>query len=251
MNRQKLFGILASFVLAVVGAGLLVAFVRGAEQRALKGEEAVNVLVVTEVVPKGTKAEAMAAKVKTEAVPAKVAAKGAVGDLASVADKVTAVELVPGEQVVQSRFAAANEVGQAVVPPGSLKVTVALDVVRAMGGNVRDGDSVGVMASFDDPAVTRLIVQKAPVTDVRTEAGLRVISDATGPAPVGKLLVTLAVDAPAAERLVFAAEHGRIWLADESPAADQAGSRLLTSAALTELGPVTGTGPPLSREDVR
>ena len=232
INRQKVTGIVASLILAGVGAGLLVAYVRGAEERAQGGESAVSVLVVTEAIPKGTKSEAIAAKVKSEQVPAKVAANGAITELRSVADRVTAVDLLPGEQVVQGRFAAPDDVGQVVVPPGALKVTVALDAVRVIGGQLRGGDSVGVMVSFDEPATTRMIVQKAPVTDVRTEAGQPVTTSATGSAPVGKLLVTMAVDAPSAERVVFAAEHGRIWLAIEPMQANQGGTKLQTRAEL-------------------
>lgn len=233
VNRQKLTGIIASLLLAGVGGGLLVAYVRSAEHRALKGEETISVLVVTELIPKGTKAEALAAKVKAEQVPAKVVAKGAVADLRSVADRVTAVELVVGEQVVQSRFAAADVAERTAVPTGALEVTVALDAVRAMGGQVRDGASVAVMASFDDPGTTSLIVQKAVVTDVRTEAGVPVTSDVAGTAPTGKLLVTLAVDGPSAERVVFVAEHGRIWLTFEPKGAVHTGTKLQTREELS------------------
>ena len=39
IRRQKLIGIVASVLLAAVGTGLLVAYVRSAEDRALKGEK--------------------------------------------------------------------------------------------------------------------------------------------------------------------------------------------------------------------
>ena len=233
VNRQKLIGIVASVILAAVGTALLVAYVRSAEDRALKGEEPASVLVVTEPIPRGTKAEAIAAKVRSETVPAKVVAKGAVSELGALADKVTAIELLPGEQVLQSRFSAAGATEQAGVPPGSLKVTVVLDAVRVLGGQLRQGDSVGVIVSFDDPSTTHMIVQKVPVTDVRTDAGVPVTSAATEAGPAGRLLVTLAVDASSAERVVFAAEHGRIWLANEPQQANQSGTKLQTRADLS------------------
>ncbi len=90
IKRQKLFGIIASVVLAGVGTALLVAYVRSAEDRALEGEKTQRVLVVTDSVPKGTKAEDMAGKVKPELVPTKVMAKGAVASLGTVAGLVTA-----------------------------------------------------------------------------------------------------------------------------------------------------------------
>lgn len=228
IKRQKLIGIIASIVLAGVGTGLLVAYVRSAENRALKGEETVNVLVVTDTIPKGTKAEDIAGMVKSEKVPAKVAAVGAVANIGPVAGQVTAVDLLPGEQLVQSRFAAAAATGLASVPTGSLQVTVALDAVRAMGGQIRAGDSVAVLVSFDDPATTHMILHKVPVTDVRDELGAPVITNADGASPTGKLFVTLALGGPSVERVVFAAEHGRMWLSWEPQEANEGGTIVQT-----------------------
>lgn len=231
-RRRKLMGIIASVVLAAVGTGLLVAYVRSAEDRALDGEEAVGVLVVTETIPKGTRAEDVTAKVKTEQIPSKVVTQGAVADLRALSGLVAGGDLLPGEQVVQSRFAAAAATGIAVPAPGSLKVTVAMDALRAIGGQVRAGDSVGVVASFTEPETSRLVMQKVPVTDVRTEAGVAVTGKPDGTAVTGTLWVTLAVDAPSVERVVFAAEHGTLWLAWEPKEANEAGTKVQTRAGV-------------------
>ena len=231
MKRQKLIGIIASVVLAAVGTALLVTYVRSAENRALEGEETVSVLVVTDPIPKGTKAEDIGGKVKTEQVPAKVVASGSVASIGAVAGRVSAVDLLPGEQLVQSRFA--SSAGKVGVPPGSLQVTVALEAVRVVGGQVREGDSVGVVASFEEPETTHLILQKVPVTDVRTATdGARVTTKAEASAPTGTLLVTLALDAPSVERVVFAAEHGRLWLSWQPKEAGEGGTKVQTRAGV-------------------
>lgn len=232
IKRQKLIGIVASVVLAGVGTVLLTSYVRGAEQRATAGEQAVSVLVVTDDIPRGTKAEEITSRVKTESVPAKVAAQGAVADLTSLTGLVTAVDLLPGEQLVRGRFATAAESGKVTVPKGSLEVTVLLDAVQAVGGRVRTGDSVGVLVSFDDPITTHLFLHKVPVTDVRSEAGAPVITEAAAAAPAGKLLVTLALDGPSVERVVFAAEHGSLWLAEQPTNADEGGTKVQTRAEM-------------------
>ncbi len=234
MKQRKTVGIILSVLLAAAGTALLVGYVRGAEQRALEGETTVDVLVATTAIPKGTKAEAVAAMVKTEQVPAKVAASGAVASTSSVAGRVAAVDILPGEQLVQSRFATVAEAAKVNVPPGALQVTVALDALRAVGGKVREGDSVAVAASFDDPQTTRLLLQKVPVTDVRTEQGARITGPVDGPAATGTVLVTLAVDAPAAERVIFAAEYGRLWLSWEPKEANEAGTKLQTRAVVNQ-----------------
>ena len=231
MKRQKLIGIIASVALAAVGTGLLVTYVRSAEDRALKGEKTVKVVVASDTIPKGTKAEDLVGKIKTEQVPTKVVADGSISDIGSIAGQVSVVDLFAGEQLVQSRFATARS-GKVTVPPGSLQVTVALDAGRVLGGQVREGDSVGVLASFEEPETTHLILHKVPVTDVRTAQGVSVTAGVNGTAPTGVLMVTLALDTPSVERVVFAAEHGRLWLSWEPEDANEGGSTVQTRAGV-------------------
>jgi pilus assembly protein CpaB len=232
IQRQKLIGIIASIVLAGIGTGLLVAYVRGAEDRALKGEQPMNVLVVKEAIPKGTKVEDLAGKIRTERVPAKVVADGALSSVNSVAGQVTAVELLPGDQLVASRFMPSSQAGLIGLPPGLLQVTVSLDPVRALAGEVREGDTVGVLVSFDEPETTRLILHKVPVTRVRSASGSQVTSNPQGDTPTTNLFVTLALDGPNVEKVVFAAEHGRLWLSAEPKEANEGGTKVQTKAAI-------------------
>src|SRR3546814_9471860 len=79
--------------MAIVGTGVLVLYVQGAEDRALEGEELVRVLTATAPIPAGTSAEQLADLVEEEDVPVKVAPEGVISDLVSVSGLVTAVEL--------------------------------------------------------------------------------------------------------------------------------------------------------------
>lgn len=228
IKRQKLIGIVASVVLAAIGTALLVAFVKGAEDRALEGEKAVNVLVVNDTIPKGTAAEDIGdGQVRLERVPAKVVADGATSTLGTLSGQVTVADLLPGEQVVRGRFATAGDAAKLDVPPGMLQVTIALDPVRAIGGQIRDGDTVGVLVSFDEPETTRLFLQKVRITDVRT-GGVPVTGKVEEDAPTGTLFVTMALDAPSVEKVVFAAEHGRVWLSLQPLDANEGGTKVQT-----------------------
>jgi pilus assembly protein CpaB len=231
IKRQKLVGILASVALAGIGTALLVTYVRGAEHRALKGDQPVQVLVVTDTIPKGTKAEDVGAKVRPEQVPAKVAAKASVGDVTGLAGQVALVDLVPGEQVLRTRFAPAAQADLGV-PPGMLQVTLSLDSERTVGGQVREGDSVGVIASFDEPETTHLIMHKVRVTNVRAGDGVDVKAKPGQAAGTPTYLVTLALDAGSVERVVFAAEHGRLWLSEEPKDANEAGTKVMSKAGV-------------------
>jgi len=229
IKRQKLIGIVASVVLAGIGTTVLVTYVRAAADKAARGQANIGVLVASEAIPLGTKAEEIAGRVRTESVPVKAAAQGAIADLGLVAGLVTSADLLPGEQLVRGRFATAGEAGKVTVPPNSLEVTVLLGAVQAAGGRVRAGDSVALLVSFDDPTTTHLFLQKVPVTDVRTEAGVPVAPAALVAGPV---LVTLALDAPSVERVVFAAEHGSLWLAEQPIGADERGTKVQTRSEM-------------------
>jgi pilus assembly protein CpaB len=130
---------------------LLVGYVRSAEQRALEGQELVEVLVLSDTVPRGTPASAMVDDVTLELVPLKVRAEGGVTDLGVLADLVASTDLLPGEQVVISRFVTAESLATTRIeaPTDMLEVTVSLAPDRALGGLLLPGDLVAVVASFD------------------------------------------------------------------------------------------------------
>jgi len=229
MNR-KITALLAAIVCALVGTLMLVGYVRTAEARALSGEELVSVLVVTETIEAGTPADEIASKVATEDVPAKVRADNAVDDLDDLEGLVATVDLVPGEQLVKDRFA--ETTSRPGVPEGKLEVTVRLDPERALGGRLSAGDTVAVLASFEPfdinvaspaagtptktPTVTKLILHDIVVTNVQLAADAISNGDDTdSEAPAGTILVTLAMDADSVQKVVFAAEHGYVWLSAE------------------------------------
>jgi pilus assembly protein CpaB len=241
MNR-RIIGIVAAVLLAAVGTLVLVAFVKGAENRALAGEQTVDVLVVTEAVSRETPAADLAAMVTTEQVPAKVRAEGSVDDLDDLEGRVAAVDLMPGEQLVASRFvtpAQLSEQSEVEVPEGMQEVTISLEPQRAVGGQIAPGDTVGLLTSLrpeDEgaPDVTKMILQKVLVTNVQVEqlpaqaAEGDEGTETQGPAlaPTGNLLITFAVDVPKVERIVFSAEFGTIWLTNQPDSTDENGSEI-------------------------
>jgi pilus assembly protein CpaB len=253
---RRVLGVVAAVMLAAVGTAFLVAYVRGAENRALAGQETVEVLVVKEPVEKETKAEDLSALVVSERVPAKVRASGSVTDLDDLEGQVVAVDLLPGEQLVRSRFmtpAALAQASEVQVPEGLQEVTISIEPQRAVGGRIQPGDIVGLFSSFDfndereDEQIaseenedyrqklsetTKVILHKLLVTNVQVEQLPQATGDddgeRTGPdlAPTGNLLVTLAVSTAQAERIVFTAEHGTVWLTAQNEDTTEDGSQL-------------------------
>lgn len=272
MNRRVL-GLVGSVALAAMGTFLVLSYVRGADDRAAAGEDRVEVLVVSDDVAAGERASDIGDRVASVLVPAKVQADNAVASLDQIDDElVTAVDLVPGEQILSSRFVTeevlAEEVGLEV-PEDLLQVTISLTPERAVGGQLLPGDLVAVVASFDPfqygavepgeeegeflgstggeegsgdspttglqtPNSSHIILHKVLVTGIQLER-LPAESDQTDAAevgvelaPTGNLLITLAVDAPDVEKVVFTAEHGALWLADEPETASEEGTTVQT-----------------------
>jgi len=242
--NKKLVGVIAAVVMAIVGTGALVLYVQGAEDRALEGEELVTVLTADATIPAGTPAEQLEDLVTEERIPTKIAPEGVVSDLVSLAGLVTVVDLVPGETLLTKSFVEADSFsarrsgGSIEVPEGLLEVTIALSQEQFIGGLPIPGDTVAVVALGDrnefinptadplagsgvvDPAnpqaiqdplqVAKIILQQALVTNVQgnplPEQTAEAATDPTqrvAPA-AGSVLVTLAMEGPDVERLIYA-----------------------------------------------
>lgn len=239
MNRRVLAAVVAA-VLAVVGGVLLTVYVQNADTRALAGTQPMSVLVVTKPIPKGTSVTQARDAVAVREVPGVAVVPGAVDAIADLDPTFVAVtNLEVGEQVLASRFAspASEEITEAVdVPKGMEQVSIILEPQRVIGSRLRAGETVGVIASFEieDPGTekgietTHLMLSRVLVTRV---AGVTAnASDGTSAeAPSDAVMVTLAVSAHDAERVVFAQEFGKVWLTRQGVNSDQGDARITTA----------------------
>jgi pilus assembly protein CpaB len=103
-----------------------------------------------------------------------------------------------------------------------------------LGGQLTAGDTVGIFASFDEATTsggpeTHLLFHKVLITSIQ---GAPVADEAAAgdapPVPAGTMLVTFAQPPADAEKTVFAAEFGAIWLSRENADADEGGTRVVT-----------------------
>lgn len=231
-KRRRIIGIVAAVGLAIVGTFALVTYVESAEDRALAGEHVVDVYVATQKIEAGTPADQLSGKVKQERIPAKVQAQGAITRLSDIEGTVATVDLLSGEQLVTSRFVdpssttVQKSVGGTKIPVGWFQSTVLLEPAQALGGNVKTGQRVAVVASVSNGITpngptSAVVARNALVTNVQIdgdrgdeEANSKTLTNA----PTGKFLVTLAIPQSELERLVFAVDQGQVWLATEPDA---------------------------------
>ncbi|MEV7454525.1 Flp pilus assembly protein CpaB [Pseudarthrobacter oxydans] len=242
--KSRLLGGIAALVLAVIGTVLLVVYVQGADARAAQGLDPVNVLVVKESVPAGTKAGDLGKYVQVEALPQSAVPEGTLDKLDDQAGRVTAVDLQPGEQLLASRLVDPKELapGTVPVPDGLEEVTLLLSPERILGGRLEAGDTVTVYTSFkaednmpaDAPVPAEVkgwkqstgllfhdvlvtAVQKAaPDTKKSASTQESGSADSSVEMPNGSAYVTVARTDADAAKLVFGAEFGTIWLAKQT-----------------------------------
>lgn len=237
--KSRLIGAVLAIVIALGGATILIGYVDGADARAADGAAFVPSFVVTAQIPAGSSAEQVSKLVAVKQIPALAAVPGRVSDLADLAGLVSDVVLMPGEQLLTSRFIdpASRSVRDGVpVPDGMQAVTVALPVQNVVGGEVTAGDTVGVLISATvkrgdtDLPVTRQAFHKVLVLRVQPGTSVTPGANATDtPAastdPVATLMVTLARSTADVETLIWGQQFGSVWLTLEPEAADETGSR--------------------------
>ncbi len=237
MNK-KVVGVIAAALIAIVGTAVLVLFVQGAEDRALEGEELVTVLVADARIPAGTPAAQLEGLLTEEQIPVKIAPEGVISDLVQVNGLVTSADVFANETLVAGRFVEPEQFsarrGAVEVPEGLLEVTIAMSQEQFIGGVPVPGDTVAVVVNGErsdfipanvdplaqiDPAdptqtndaeslrYSKIILQQALVTNVQgnplpESPAVQSATDRVAPAS-GSLLITLALDGPDVERLLY------------------------------------------------
>lgn len=233
--KSRLLGGIAALVLAIVGTLMLVNYVSNADRRAQASLNPVDVVVIKQAVPAGTKAEDLQAFVELKSVPGGSRVQDAVTSLTGLTGQVTATDLEPGEQLLSSRLVDPTALitpGSVAVPEGLQEVTVVLPPEGVVGGSLRAGDLVGIYVTmaggnpaapeevgtqlvFDQVLVTS--IQQAPAAETKTTEG-------TSAVPGGAAFVTFARNSVDSAKIIYSAGNGSIWLTKQSaktPASDR------------------------------
>lgn len=235
---RRLVITMVALLVATIGGVLTYVYAAGADARAMARMTPTQVLVVAEPIEAGTSAETLARSVTVTELPAAAVVAGGITDLGDVAGMVTSADLLPGEQLMASRFAAPESLERVVeIPEDMHQLTLQLDARRVVGGQLRPGDTVGVFfsASIETPGgeidQTHLILHKVLVTAVEGAAGVTTDEDGeeVEQAAAESLMVTLALSAADAEQVVFAHEFGFVYLSLESSNVPESGTRIVTA----------------------
>lgn len=212
-TSRRTIAAIAAVVLAVLGIVALVAYVNDADERAFEGTTLVPAIRVVKDVPAGTKATDLDDSVEVVKLPKSAVPGTALTTLDSVADQVTTASLAPGEVLVSGRFGDADgdgggstKDGAVTVPEGMQELTIKVASVRALGGSLKPGDTVGVATTYDPERETNFATNNVLVISSKAapSAGADVASD--------DVVVRLAVTSLDASKIVHATELGHVYL---------------------------------------
>jgi pilus assembly protein CpaB len=229
--QRRVVTLVAAVVLAGVGAAALVAYVRSARADAVAGEAQTEVVTMVNDVPQGAGFDVVRNRVQVVTMPVRLVASDAVTSLAELdalgaqdPSMVAGADLLAGDQLHRQRLVTRRQLVRAEVPDGLQELTVAVEPERAVGGELRPGEVVGIVVSRTEPqATSTLALTDIPVIAVqitstdRSRLGLTNGGDDGGAdptvadAPERQVLVTLAVTSTQAVQIVSALEFGQIW----------------------------------------
>jgi pilus assembly protein CpaB len=219
MGRRTVLLVVA-VVIAVVGAGMVYLYVRGADDRAKVAQQPVSVLkAVAQIEPGETLTAASAAgKIERRDVPAEQQLDGAMADIGESGSLVALTRIYPNEQITASKFGSPGEQDYLTMPPGKFAISVNLSDTGRVAGFVSPGSRVAIFLTGEtgadgDPG-TRLLLPEVQVVAVAqttvTTATTTTAEGAQTTESLPKTLFTLAVDQREAEKVLFAGSQGEL-----------------------------------------
>jgi pilus assembly protein CpaB len=220
--QSRVLAILIAVVLALVATAALVVYVNGADRRAISDQSPRMVWVAATAIPAGTSGLTAinTKRIKQVEVPTKSIVPGAVLSLTQIQNRYAAVDLEAGEQLLQKRWVGAEDVAGGRLLPiesGHQALAIGLDAVRQVAGFVTPGDKVSLVLTMKrgDRDRSQFLIQDVQVLAVGNTALANAAAQGGARANQGKgqvAAVTLSVREQDVEQVVYAAEHGSIYM---------------------------------------
>ena len=197
-----------TWTLAAVSAALaglvLVVYLSNYKSNVNAGVAPAPVLVADRFIPKGTAGTEVATEklFRPAAVPEQERKLGAITDAAAVSGLVAVRPILPGQQLTRADFAKSGDPIRSRIQGNERAVQIPLDKIRGLGGTLRVGDRIDVLAAFNasgsgagsgtptlQPLMTNVRVMNTPLS--------------------GSVILQL-TDRDAA-RLAYAADNAKLW----------------------------------------
>lgn len=233
-------------MMAAIGVGVVLVYVKGADQRAIAGQQAVTVLVAAQQVPAGTTAGTALNEglISTRREPAQSVPFDAVRSITpDLRGLVFSSTLPSGQLLLRPILVTAVQAATALpVPVGKVALTIQMCVQKAVAGYIQAGSQIAIFdtfikaqagsvtsscagTTFSKAAVihTRLVlndvqvlaygVAPPPGSQATTTGAFSQSSSSSSSSSQTTVMVTVAVDQQDAERVIELAESGLPYMA--------------------------------------
>lgn len=205
--------LVASALVAALGAGLLYVYASGIGTKASAGES-ISIYVASSRIDPGTSADGLGPdRVTQQQVAAGTVPSDAVTNLASLSGLTSVVTIFPGQALINSQFGESNMTGGLPIPVGKLAVAVQLGDPQRVAGFVQPGSTVTVFGTAGGKTTTLLkdvtVIAVGPATmTTRTQDG----STGTNSEQIPTAILTLALTEEQAKQLVGGVSNGDLYL---------------------------------------
>jgi pilus assembly protein CpaB len=278
--RRRTIALGFAVVFALMATGLVWWYVDSLKGEMERDAQEVTVLVARADIPGRTKGDLAVSKnlVVEQRVAQEAAAPGALTAASQLVGRIIQADVAEGQQIVTSQVVTPEDEGLAFrIPQGMRAAAVSVSRVDAVGGMIRPGDRVDVIATFDyevfnqanvsagqvlspeqiaqvsaatgldlgasKAAITRMILTQVevlridPVDDIAASESTQPGGKDTPETP-DRPVVVLLVTPEDAEKVVFAEQQGRISLS-LVPAEDEIPSVTPGRAIMNAFSPST------------
>ena len=235
--RKLNLSIVVGVIVAVLGAGMVVAYGQSVKKHADSGKDMVSVLVANSELTAGSPASDLSSQVHVAKVPLAYVVHDALsntGALTSLPQGSVLSGTVPsGAQLSQNNFADTATAGHVSASPGHVAISVETDLSPGVARYLAVGSKVDVFATYHE---VRDATGKLTAASSRTKlfaSGVKVLAVSVAQEPSNsqnstdaqmlsdKVVVLLDMTPAQAEKLVNATTLGDIYLADTTGSNDR------------------------------
>lgn len=222
MGRRTVLLVVAILV-AAMGTGLIFAYVNRTDERALKDQEPVEVLVAKTLIKAGTLGSAAEREgaFQLKAIPQSATVTGYLQDTRSIAPLAAVADIHPGEQILVAKFAPVGATNALAIPTGKMAMSVQMGDPQRVAGFVRPGAEIAVMVTIPPSPrsdgttitsdITRVLFPRMEVLAVGPTT-VRPATDGRGNTEqLPTALITVAVDQVQAQKLAFAVDKAKLY----------------------------------------
>jgi pilus assembly protein CpaB len=215
VSARRTVILIVAVVVAAIAAVITYGWLNGVQDRAYDDAKLVRVFKVTKDIEKGTAGEQaiQSEAIKYDKAPQEFSPATALTDVNVIRGRVALTKLTAGQILVDGMFVdprVAQVTAAQRIPAGQVAVTISVDQVKGVAGLLVPGDKVDMLVA-NGPNM-QLLFQNVNILFIGNTAAPEA-GETQAVAPSTSNLITFAVPAFAAEKIVVAASGSGIYLA--------------------------------------